>query len=131
MEGKESTRGLCRSCPQALPPAPGWRSSDQADVAANWQDTPARRGVTTSVRGIGVEARVASPEPAVGVSAPAGTCPGRLRRHYVIGYTDPGQNPSAVRSGSSRVRGRDLGRAVVRVMPLACPIGWSAEGSRG
>jgi len=34
MEGEDSTRGLCRSCPQALPPAPGWRSSDQADVAA-------------------------------------------------------------------------------------------------
>jgi len=34
MEGGDSTRGLCRSCPQALPPAPGWRSSDQADVAA-------------------------------------------------------------------------------------------------
>jgi hypothetical protein len=45
---EESTRGLCRSCPQALPPAPGWRSSDQADVAANWQNTPARRGGTTA-----------------------------------------------------------------------------------
>src|SRR5216683_3279487 len=33
MEGKgASTRGLRRSCPRALPPAPGWRSSDQADV---------------------------------------------------------------------------------------------------
>jgi hypothetical protein len=57
---------------------------------------------------------VASPEPAVGVFTPAGTRPGRLRRHYVIGYADPGQNPSAVRSGSSRVRGRGLGRPVVR-----------------
>jgi hypothetical protein len=28
-----------------------------------------------------------------------------LRRHCVIGCADPGQNPSAVRSGSSRVRG--------------------------
>jgi hypothetical protein len=36
---------------------------------------------------------VSSPEPAVGVSTPAGTCPGRLRRHRVIGYADPGQNP--------------------------------------
>jgi tetratricopeptide (TPR) repeat protein len=27
---------------------------------------------------------VSSPEPAAGVSTPAGTCPGRLRRHYVI-----------------------------------------------
>ncbi len=53
-----------------------------------------------------VERWVASPEPAVGVFTPAGTCPGRLWRHFVIGYADPGQNPSAVRFGSSRVRGR-------------------------
>ncbi len=52
------------------------------------------------------EMRVASPEPALGVFTPAGTCPGRLRRHCVIGCADPGQNPSAVRSRSSRVRGR-------------------------
>src|ERR1017187_1388750 len=84
---EEPTRGLCRSCPQALPPAPGRRSSDQADVAANWQDTPARRGVTTGMRGRRVEVRAASPEPAVGVSTPAGTCPGRLRRHYVCPST--------------------------------------------
>jgi hypothetical protein len=58
-----------------------------------------------------VEVQVSSPEPAVGVFTPAGTCSGRLRRHYVIGYADPGQNPPAVRSGSSRVRGRGLGRA--------------------
>jgi hypothetical protein len=58
---------------------------------------------------------VVSPEPAaVGVFTPAGTCPGRLRRHCMIGYADPGQNPSAVRSGSNRVRGRGLGRAVMR-----------------
>ena len=56
------------------------------------------------------EVRVASPEPAVGVFTPAGTCQGRLRRHFVIGYAAPGQNPSAVRFGSSRVRGRGLGR---------------------
>ena len=72
-------------------------------------DERARRGGTTGVRGIGVEARVASPEPAVGVSTRAGTCPGRLRRHCVIG--DAGQNPPAERSGSSRVRGRGPGRA--------------------
>ena len=53
-----------------------------------------------------VEMWVASPEPAVGVFTPAGTCPGRLRRHCVIGCADPGQNPPAVRSRSSRVRGR-------------------------
>src|SRR5215467_4733406 len=33
---------------------------------------------------LGVEAWVASPEPAVGVFTPAGTCQGRLRRHFVI-----------------------------------------------
>jgi hypothetical protein len=33
------------------------------------------------VRGMRVELWVSSPEPAVGVSTPAGTCPGRLRRH--------------------------------------------------
>jgi len=52
----------------------------------------------------------ASPEPAVGVFTPAGTCPGRLRRHCVIGYADPGQNPPAVRFCSYRVRGRGLNR---------------------
>ena len=62
MEGKNPREGL-PSCPQALPPAPGWRSSDQADVAANWQDTPARRGGTTGMRDRRVEVRVASPNP--------------------------------------------------------------------
>jgi hypothetical protein len=33
-----------------------------------------------------VEARVSSPEPAVGVSTPAGTCPGRLRRRCALGH---------------------------------------------
>jgi hypothetical protein len=45
------------------------------------------------------------PEPSVGVCTPAGTCPGRFQRHCVIGYADPGQNPSAVGFGSSRVQG--------------------------
>ena len=49
MEGEDSTRGLGRSCPQALPPAPGRRSSDQADVAAICQDTPAKRAVPQTV----------------------------------------------------------------------------------
>jgi hypothetical protein len=56
MEGEDSTRGLCRSCPQALPPAPGRRSSDQADVAAisrirqpeGPSHRPARATITTS-----------------------------------------------------------------------------------
>jgi hypothetical protein len=39
------------------------------------------------MRGRRVEVRAASPEPAVGVSTPAGTCPGRLRRHYVCPST--------------------------------------------
>ena len=49
--------------------------------------------------------RVSSPEPAVGVFTSAGTRQGRFQRHFVIGYADPCQNPSAVRFGSSRVRG--------------------------
>ncbi len=57
-----------------------------------------------------LEGWVASPEPAVGVFTAAGTCPGRPRRHCVIGFAAPGQNPSAVRFGSYRVRGRGLGR---------------------
>jgi len=36
----ELTRGLGRSCPRALPPAPGWRSSDRADVAAKTSIRP-------------------------------------------------------------------------------------------
>ena len=32
---------------------------------------------------------VASPEPAVGVFTTAGTCQGRLRRHFVIGSAAP------------------------------------------
>ena len=67
--------------------------------------------------GMRVEWWVASPEPTVGVFTPAGTCPGRLRRHCVIGCADPGQNPSAVRSGSSWVRGRGMGRARARPVP--------------
>ena len=35
------------------------------------------------------EVWVASPEPAVGVFTTAGTCQGRLRRHFVIGYAAP------------------------------------------
>jgi hypothetical protein len=31
-----------------------------------------------------VEVWVSSPEPAVGVFTPAGTCQGRLRRHFVM-----------------------------------------------
>ncbi len=79
-----------------------------------------------------VEMWVASPEPAVGVFTPARTCPGRLRRHCVIGCADPGQNPSAVRSGSSRVRGRGLGlgrdqrRRVARPGHAARQVAWRA-----
>lgn len=49
MEGRIHARAV-PLLSSALPPAPGWRSSDQADVAANWQDTPARRGGTTGRR---------------------------------------------------------------------------------
>jgi len=44
-----------------------------------------------------------------------------LQHHFVIGCADPGQNPPAVRSGSSRVRGRDLGRAEARYSASAGP----------
>jgi len=40
-------------------------------------------------RGMQEEVWVASPEPAVGVFTPAGTCQGRLRRHFVIGCAAP------------------------------------------
>src|SRR5262249_8827017 len=40
----------------------------------------------------------------------------------VIGHATPGQNPSAARSGSSRVRGRGLGRATARSV-LWCRAG--------
>ena len=79
--------------------------------------------------------RVASPEPAIGVFTPAGTCPGRLRRHCVIGCADPGQNPPAASSRSSRVRGRGLGRTMARPVPWSRPgsgdDGWGAEARRG
>ena len=39
----------------------------------------------------------------------------------MIGCADPGQNPSAVRSGRYRVRGRGLGRAMVRSVSGAGP----------
>jgi len=52
-----------------------------------------------------VEIRVVLPEPAVGVFTSAGTWQGRFQRHFVIRYADPCQNPSAIKFGSSRVRG--------------------------
>ena len=39
--------------------------------------------------GMRVEVWVSSPEPAVGVFTTAGTCQGRLRRHFVIGCAAP------------------------------------------
>ena len=56
-----------------------------------------------------VEMWVSSPEPAVGVFTSAGTWQGRFQRHFVIGYADPCQNPSAVKFGSYRVRGEGSG----------------------
>jgi len=76
-----------------------------------------------------VERWVASSEPAVGVFTPAGTCPGRLRRHCVIGCADPGQNPSAVRSGR-RVRGRGLDRQWCCRYPGADPAAVMTTGRR-
>jgi hypothetical protein len=61
----------------------------------------------------------------------------------VIGYADPGQNRSAVRFGSSRVRGRGLGRAgrgplagrgpmsVTRTRASRCPVSCAAGSHAG
>ena len=95
--------GCRRSCSVSVPP-----------------DAERDRQTTRSMR---VEVWVASPEPAVGVFTPAGTCPGRLRRHCVIGCADPGQNPPAARSRSSRVRGRGLGKTMARPVPWCRPGG--------
>ena len=43
----------------------------------------------TGGSGMRVEVWMASPEPAVGVFTPAGTCQGRLWRHFVIGCAAP------------------------------------------
>ena len=68
------------------------------------------------------------------------TSSGRLRRHCVIGYADPGQNPSAVRSGGSRVRGRGLDRQrygrcsgvdPLAVMTTGAPRGPVSDTTRG
>ena len=52
-----------------------------------------------------------SPELTIGVFAPAGTCPGRLQRHCVIGWADPEQNPACRKvpqqSGSGEGPGQD------------------------
>jgi len=65
---------------------------------------PQDRGVGSRHTGGNV---VASPEPAVGVFTPAGTCPGRLRRHFVIGcarpWTEPVCRQVRRQSGSGRV----------------------------
>jgi hypothetical protein len=83
-------------------------------VAANWQNTPARQGGTTSVRGMRVEVRGPS-NPAVGVFTPPGTCPGRLRRHVVIGgrrlWTEPACREVRQQPGSGKASPRPDGRA--------------------
>jgi len=76
--------------------------------------------------GMRVEIGVASPEPAVGVFTPAGTCPGRLRRHCVIGCADLDrtrlpQGPAAVGFGggarAGQRRGRCLGAGLAARVP--------------
>jgi hypothetical protein len=65
-----------------------------------------------------VEGWVASPEPAVGVFTTAGTCQGRLRRHFVIGFAGPLTEPVCrqVRqlSGSEEGPGQDRARSLHR-----------------
>jgi hypothetical protein len=58
---------------------------------------------------------VASPEPTVGVFTPAGTCPGRLRRHCVIGCADPWTEPVCrkVRQKSGSGEGPGQGNGAV------------------
>ena len=63
--------------PQGLPPDPPLRAR------------PSKLVIMTQVVGMRVEVRVSSPEPAVGVFTTAGTCQGRLRRHFVIGCATP------------------------------------------
>jgi hypothetical protein len=57
------------------------------------------------------EVRVPSPEPAVGVFTSAGTCQGRLRRHFVIGYaaplTEPVSRKVRQQSGLGEKSGKD------------------------
>ena len=87
-------------------------TDSQADSAA-WENGLAAQGMR-------VEMRVASPEPAVEVFTPAGTYPGRLRRHCVIGCADPGQDPSAVGPaavGFGEGPGQAAARSVSRCRP--------------
>ncbi len=46
---------------------------------------------------------------------PAGTRPGRLRRHCVIGCTDPGENPVG-----AKIQGHTSMSASQEVWPRAC-----------
>jgi hypothetical protein len=107
--------------------SPGERSAAPPTSQA---DSPRSARLGAAV-GMPVEIWVASPEPAVRVFTPAGTCPGRLWRHCVIGCADPGQNPSAVRSGSSRVRGRGLGRAARGLLAARSPAAVMRPGRKG
>jgi hypothetical protein len=74
--------------------------------------------------------RVASLAPAVGVFTPAGTCPGRLRRHCVIGAptldrTRLPQGPAAVGfeggAWAGQQRGRCPGAGLAAVMTARVP----------
>ena len=80
--------------------------------------------------GMRVEMRVASLAPAVGVFTPAGTCPGRLRRHCVIGAptlerTRLPQGPAAVGfeggTWAGQRRGRCPGAGLTAVMTARVP----------
>jgi hypothetical protein len=64
-----------------------------------------------------VEVWVSSPEPAVGLFTTAGTCQGRLRRHFVIGSAAPLTEPDCrqVRQLSGSGEGPGTGQAPARL----------------
>jgi hypothetical protein len=79
------TRGVSRS----LTDSPRCRSGRMAARIAQIPKLIAPLGkIGLAAEGMQVELWLASPEPAVGVFTPAGTCTGRLRRHCVIGCAD-------------------------------------------
>ena len=82
-------RGLSRSLTDGPPRRSGHFEARTAQIPKLTAQALVRSGFAAVIR---VEVWVSSPEPAVGVFTPAGTCPGRFQRYFVIGYSDPGQN---------------------------------------
>jgi hypothetical protein len=92
------TSGLSRSLADSRSSSSGrLNGPDGTDSQADSSDCKDRAGG----RGMRVERWVASPEPAVGVFTPAGTCPGRLRRH--CGSAAPTLDRTRLPSGPAAV----------------------------